>query len=285
MNLPFGKKKSEEPEYVDSPLNTPMLNYKVYVMSKPEAVLVRLALFLIGGCVGLLFYMNLFCVDGYPTQATYISNTVFFVLLGVVAVKVFVPVYRQSRLGKRDVKIATQFRDLLEALASSVSAGSNVNNAFAAALDDLRRQYDADDYIVRETEEIVGATRQGVGIDVMLRSFAARSGNEDIESFADVFEVCYRKGGDMASVIHRTRSVIGEKMVVSEEIKTTLTSNKMQHNVMSVMPIAIVAALRFSNDSFAENFATPTGVAVNTVAIVIFIAAYLYGNKIVEVRV
>ena len=118
----------------------------------------------------------------------------------------------------------------------------------------------------------------------MLKDFAERSGNEDVMSFADVFEICYRKGGDMNFVIQRTHSVISDKMAVADEIETKLTSNKMQHNVMSLMPIALVAMLRMTNESFATNFATPTGVVANTVAIGIFIGAYLYGNKIVEIK-
>ena len=88
----------------------------------------------------------------------------------------------------------------------------------------------------------------------------------------------------MRSVIHRTHGVISEKMAVSDEIKTKLTSNKLQHNAMSLMPIAVVAMLKLTNQAFAENFATLTGVVVNTVAIGIFVGAYKYGQKIIDVK-
>ena len=88
----------------------------------------------------------------------------------------------------------------------------------------------------------------------------------------------------LALVVHRTHSVISDKMAVADEIETKLTSNKMQHNIMSVMPIVIVAMLRFTNEAFAANFATLTGVLVNTLAIGIFVGAYIYGNKIVEIK-
>ena len=126
--------------------------------------------------------------------------------------------------------------------------------------------------------------RQNINVEVMWDDFGKRSDNEDIVSFADVFAVCYRKGGNMNSVIHRTHSVISEKMTVADEIETKLTANKMQHNVMSIMPIVVVAMLKFTNQSFAANFATPMGVLINTVAIGIFIGAYIYGNKIVDIK-
>lgn len=281
----FGRKTEREPEYVNSPLNTPMINYKTYSMGKVERLLVTLVVFVLGGLVGLVFYEGLFKVDGYYTVATYISNVFFFTLMGVVAAVVFIPVYKKNRIEKRNAELRMQFRDLLEALVSSFSTGSNVSNAFNAALDDLRRQYKEDDYIVLELEEIVGASHQGFGIDAMLKDFATRSGDEDISSFADVFAVCYRQGGSMTAIIHQTRDVLGEKMAVSDEIRTKLTSNKMQLNVMSLMPVGVIILMRLLNQAIAQGFATPQGVIVNTVAIALFLGAYLFGQRIVEVRV
>lgn len=278
------KEKLQESEFINSPLNNPMPNYAVYVMGKTESFIVRLISFVAGGLVALIFYGNLFMVDGFATLATHISNVVVFVILGLLAIKFLVPMYKKRCLDKRKNALKQQFRDMLESLAASFSSGSNVQMAFESAVEDLKMQYSPKDYIVKEMEEVISGMKQNINVEVMLENFGKRSGNEDIVSFADVFSVCYRKGGNMNSVIHRTHSVISEKMSVADEIETKLTSNKMQHNVMSVMPIAVVAMLRFTNESFAANFATPVGVIVNTIAIGIFVGAYIYGNKIVDVK-
>lgn len=278
------KEKIVEPEFINSPLNNPMPNYAVYVMSKAESIIISLLAFVAGGFVALIFYANLFMVDGYPTLTTHISNVVVFVVLGLLAIKFVVPMYKKIRLDKRKNTLKMQFRDMLESLAASFSSGSNVQMAFESAVEDLKMQYSPDDYIVKEMEEIINGMRQNVNVEVMLANFGERSGNEDVVSFADVFSVCYRKGGNMNSVINRTHSVISEKMAVADEIETKLTSNKLQHNVMSLMPIAVVAMLRLTNEAFATNFATPVGVIVNTVAIGIFVGAYIMGNKIVDVK-
>jgi tight adherence protein B len=278
------KKKIQEPEFINSPLNNPLPNYAVYVMSKSESFVVHLISFVAGGLVALIFYGNLFMIDGFATLATYISNIVVFVILGFGAIKFIVPMYKKRCLDKRRNILKRQFNDMLESLAASFSSGSNVQMAFEAALEDLKMQYSPKDYIVREMEEVINGMRQNINVEIMLDNFGKRSGNEDIVSFADVFSVCYRKGGNMNSVIQRTHSIISEKMSVADEIETKLTSNKMQHNVMSVMPIVVVAMLRFTNEAFAANFATPVGVIVNTIAIGIFIGAYIYGTKIVDVK-
>lgn len=278
------KKKVVEEAYICSPLNNPMPNYAVYVLSKSEKIVVSLIAFVLGGLVGLVFYANLFMVEGVATLATHISNIVVFCAVGLLAIKFILPMYRDRCLNKRKATLRCQFRDMLESLASSFASGSNVQNSFETAAEDMLMQYNENDYIVLEMKEIISGMKQNIDIEVMLEHFGMRSGNEDIVSFADVFSVCYRKGGNMNSVVRRTHGVISEKMAVADEIETKLTSNKMQHNVMSVMPIAVVALLRLTNDAFAANFATLIGVLANTVAIGIFVGAYIYGNKIVDIE-
>ncbi len=278
----MSKKKIVEPAYINSPLNNPMPNYHVYYMNKAEKIIVTLVAFVIGGIVGYIFYGDLFMEDGMATSSTYISNVVVFVIVGILAIKFLTPIYVNGRLKKQQNKIKSQFCDMLDSLTSSISSGSNVVKAFESARNDLRMQYDENDFIVLEMDEIMNGISQNIGVEVMLRNFGERSGNEDITSFADIFDICYRKGGDMQSVIYRTHRVIIDKISISDEIETKLTSNKMQHNVMSIMPIAIMAMLRSTNDAFAESFATPVGVIANTIAIIVFLGAYRYGLKIVD---
>lgn len=279
------KDKKQEPQYLMSCLNTPLLNYRVYVPKKSEKLIAGMLFFAIGGAVGLLFYGGLFRVDGENTTATWIANLVAFSLVGLAAVKFLMPVYWKHCLEKRDHVLSSQFRAMLSSLSASMSSGSNVQKAFSDALKDLLMQYEEKDYIVIEMREILDGIAQNISIENLIRNFGERSANEDIVFFADVFEVCYRKGGDLKSMIQKTYDSISEKLEVADEIDTKLTSNKMQHNMMSIMPVGIVAMLKFTNDTFAENFATPTGVLVNTVAIGIFIASYRYGLKICDVKV
>lgn len=278
-------KKEIKPQYVNSPLNNPMRNYDVYTMSPLESMLVKLICFVIGGLVGLIFFMGLFKYEGNPTMATYISDAIFFVIFGIFGARFLQGMYLERAINKQKNKIKTQFRDMLESLSASLSTGSNVNYAFESALNDLKLQYSDDDFIVIEMKEILDGIAQNISIEAMVRNFGDRSGNDDIKSFANIFEVCHRKGGDMKVVIRRTNSVISNKIAIEDEIETKLTSNKLQHNAMSIAPIAIVAMLRLTSPSLAENFSTPLGIVMNIVAIAVFIGAYKYGQKIVNIKV
>jgi tight adherence protein B len=192
------------------------------------------------------------------------------------------PIYRAGRSEKRRKKLERQFLSFLDSMAASLVSGCNVPKSIESTYDDLMLQYDENDYIMREIKQIVDGIEQNIAISVMLSDFGMRSGNENIVSFSEVFDTCYGKGGNMQATIIRTHAGIREKILIYEEITTKLTSNKMQLNIMSVMPIALVAMLRATNAGFADAFATPLGVLVNTAAIGIFIGAYKYGTRIIN---
>ena len=278
------KHKIMEHRTLRNPLNNDMPNYTVYVFSVAEKTLAGLVAFVLGGLTSQVFYGGLFRnAHGEATAATTASNAVFFVLVGIVAMIVLLPLYKQGRLGKQQAALQKQFLSFLDSLSASFASGSNVRKAFENAYTDLMRQYKENDYIAQEACEIISGAAQNIGMEVMLKDFGERSGNDNIVNFADVFDTCYRKGGNMQSIILRTNETIREKIMVSDEIRTKLTSNTMQLNVMSLLPIGIVAMLRMMNPSFAEAFATPAGIAANTIAVGIFIGAYKYGQKVIAI--
>jgi len=282
----FNKKEkpAPEPQYYTSATNEQVLNYKVYRMKSTEKIGYSIVFFILGGIVGLIFYANLFMSNGEATVFTHISNIIIFVLFGFIGIKIFIPIREKSLKEKRQKKLRLQFRDMLAALSASFSAGENAMGAFQSAYRELISQYGEESYISHELKEILTAFSNNFSVDDVLESFGERSGIDDIVDFANVYSICKRQGGDLKKVVRETYDLIGEKMSINEEIKTKLTSNKTQQNVMSVVPILLIAFLRFSSSSFAENFASPTGVITMTVAIGIFVGSYMYGRKIVDIE-
>lgn len=278
------KEKKMIEQYVNSPLNNKMLDYKVYKMTWMEKSLYVLIAFMVGGAAGLIFYGGLFKEDGYATTKTMISNIIVFCMVGILTVKIFLPIQMENLRRKRQNKLKQQFQDMLESLSTSFIAGSNVMDSFMNAYRDTKLQYGAEALIVKELEEILEGINNNISIEEMMSSFGNRSGVEDIRNFANVFETCYRKGGNLKDVIRRTHSIISEKMAITDEIETKLTSNKTQQKVMNLMPILLIAMLRFTNETFAENFAKPTGIISITIAIGMFLFAYFWGRKIVDIK-
>lgn len=278
-------KKKKEPQYITSALNTQMLNYKTYVMSGQEKLSTFLIAFIVGGIVGLTFYGGQFRdIDGLATKATFISNIVIFVLVGMMAGLIYYPMRTKQLLEKRKKNLTLQFRSLLEALAVSLSSGMNMSDSVVSAYNDLKMEYSENAYIVAEVKEMMVGMQNNIPIEDMMAFLGERSENDDIKNFGMVFEICYHAGGNMKDIVRKTNSIISEKIEISEEIETALTSNKSQFTAMMVIPVVLVLMLRLMSSSFAASFATAPGIIAITIAIGIFIGAYKIGQKIMDIR-
>lgn len=130
---PAKPKKEPVSQWMTNPLNEQVLDYHNYEMTQGEQVLYFILAFLIGGVVSQFFYGGLFQEDGAPTLLTYISNAAAFVVVGLIAGRVFLPVRSRKLAEKRRDVLRKQFRDMLESITASLAANSTVRDAFNAA--------------------------------------------------------------------------------------------------------------------------------------------------------
>ena len=173
---------------------------------------------------------------------------------------------------------------MLESISTSIGAGRNVMDSFINAVEDLREQFSPEAYIVKETENIVHGLNNNINIENLLLDMAERSGIDDIRIFADVFATCYRKGGDIKEVVSSTYKIINDKIEIEMEINTMITSAKTELSMMCCMPVVFVMVLN-SMGSNITGRGTMSGYLATTVAIVIFVAAYFVGQKIMAIKV
>ena len=281
------KEKVVEPEYYYSATKILVSNYKVCYLSKKEKIFYFLLAFIVGGAVGYLFYggIGLSELDNRPTTTTYICNFIAVVLTGFIAGKLILPVVVANKKEKRQKALAKQFRDMLDTITTSIGAGKNIPEAFLTARNDLAVQYSEDSDIVHEIDVINDGIRNSVLIEDLLEDFGERSGIDDIKSFANVFKICYKKGGNIKDVIRNTHSILSDKMTIKEEIETLVTANKFEQNIMIVMPVALIALIKFSSPDFAANFTTTTGIISTTIAVALFVISYFIGRKILKIKV
>lgn len=286
MALFSKEKKVLEPQYYVSATNIPTYNYKVYYMKPIEKVIYFILAFAVGAAVGYLFYGGIGKDEfGNPTVLTWVLNISISGVVGTVAGIAFIPMRTEQIIDKQRRKLNLQFRDMLEALNTSLGAGKNVVDSFHSVYDDLKVQYDEGAYILKELEVILSGMANNVDIEDLLYDFGVRSGIEDIESFANVFKICYRKGGNIKDTIRSTHSILSDKMEINEDIETVVTSNKTEQNIMIMMPIMLIAMIKMMSPDFAANFTTLTGILSTTVAIVMFVAAYFVGKAVLNIKV
>ena len=216
----------------------------------------------------------------------YIFYESFFVSLiaGAVCGVIFIPISKKSKIKKRKQKLSMQFRELLDALSTSIGAGKNVQDAFQGAIEDLAIQFTRDSDIVRELEIICAGMYNNIAIEDLLGNFAQRSGIEDIGNFANVFSTCYRKGGNINEVIKNTAEIIGDKLEIKMELETMVSGQKNEMNIMLVMPVLFVLVMKSMGGGLID-LSSAVGVLSVTGALAIFVLAYFAGQWITNIKI
>ena len=280
------QKGQKEPQHYRSATNMPTLNYKVHCMGALEKAACFSIGFIIGAAVGYLFYGGIGKDEfGKGTAATFLLNILFSGSSGTAAGLYSIRVRANQVVSKRWRKLSLQFRDMLEALNASIVAGMNIPDSFAFAYKDLLLQYEEDDFIINELQVILSGMANNVNIEELLFDFGQRSGIDDIASFANVFQVCYRKGANIKDTIRAAHEILSDKIEIRDEIETIVTANKMEQNIMSVMPVLLIGLIKFMSSDFASNFASPTGIFSTTVAVALFVAAHFIGKSVLSIKI
>lgn len=192
-------------------------------------------------------------------------------------------IYREMRAERRKRRLLLQFRDMLESLSVSLGAGANIRSAFRSAEEDMEAQYGGASDILRELRTIHAGLDANENIEQLLSDFGARSGLEDIRSFACVFETCFRRGGNIREIVQLTCAVIGDKIDIRQEIRTVVSAKKTEQNAMLVMPVVFVVLLKAAGAGMSDP-ASPTGIAATSIAVVLFAVSYLLGKKILQIE-
>ena len=279
------KKSTAEPQWYQSQVNVPVYNYGVYHLTAAERITYFLIAFGAGGFVGYLFFGGLgHDSSGDATTTTLVANSIAIAVGGLLGARVYLPA-RAEQIRRSKVRVLNhQFRDMLDSLSGSLSAGSTLIQSFGAARDDLQSQYAEDAPIVQELNVIISGFHNNIRLEDMIHDFGVRSGSQDIVSFANVFHIAYMRGGDMKEAIHNTHLILSEKMSMTAEIETSLAGSKNESLIMIVLPIVLVTMLKGSGSSFSDALATPAGLVCTILAVGMFVGAYALSRKIMDIK-
>ncbi len=243
-------------------------DYHVYHMQKAD--------FIVSGGIG-------FLAAAVVLYAFF--NSMLIVLIGgAICAKMLPKYYQEYRQKKQLNELRMQFKDLLDSLTASYSAGLNTVDSFVNSLNDMISIYGEDADIVDEVKNICVGLKNNINIEALLIDFAERSGLDDVMSFANVFEVCNRQGGDLKRIVVETREIINDKIEVEMEIETMIAGSKNELNIMMVMPVIIVVMMKgLGSETVGGN--TLGSILVKVICLGIFVLAYMIGRKIIEIKI
>lgn len=187
---------------------------------------------------------------------------------------------------RKKERLRNEFKDAILSIAANLRAGYAVENAFRETLQEMKILYGKDALIYQEFYKIVQGLANGISVEALMGQFAQRSGMEEIREFADVFYIAKKSSGNLTEIIYETAGMLGEKIEVEKEVQVLISAKRLEQNIMSVVPFAIICYVSIASGGYFDPlYTTSAGRAVMTACLVIYASAYMLGRKITQIQV
>lgn len=189
-------------------------------------------------------------------------------------------------ISKKKKEFLTQFREMIQSMASALNAGYSVENAVRETQKELQLLYAKESVICREMSIIVRQLRVQIPIEQILEEFAERVRMEDVKNFSAVFSAAKKSGGDMIAIIRNTVDQMSGRIEVKREIDTLLAAKRYEFQVMSMIPYIIIAYMSLSFPEFMSClYGNVIGIGVMTICLVVYMCAYVLGARLIDIEV
>jgi tight adherence protein B len=197
----------------------------------------------------------------------------------------FPRLYADALRARRLQSLRVQFKQALQALSSSLSAGKSIEQAFADAVQDLRMLYpEGSCFMIEELEIVLRKLNNGGTAEAALADFSRRSGLDDALYFADVFAVCKRTGGNLIEIVRRTSAIIGDKLEIEQDIAVLLAQKKFEARVLLASPVVIIGILKATAADYMAPLYAGSGRVTMTAALALLIVCLWLTRKLMEIK-
>ena len=198
----------------------------------------------------------------------------------------YIKTWEKRTIKKRQQAFRLQFKEAIQSLSAGLNVGYSVENALRETCKDLQEIDRKDEVILRELAYMVRQMKMNMTAESVFGEFAARTGDEDVQTFVTVFNMAKRSGGDTMEIIRNVVRQMGEKIDVEREISTMISAKKMELTIMSVIPFAMIGYMRISFPEFlGVLYGNLAGVIIMSVCLIVYLVSYEMGKRMVEIEV
>ncbi len=213
-------------------------------------------------------------------------KSIWVITLLLPCIIVYRRIHRRDMVLKRKALLSTQFKDMLDSLVASLRSGYSIENALKECAEEITMLHGGDSPIYKELNIMLNQISMGISAEEIFKDLADRTQVEDIETFASVFSIAKRSGGDMVEIIKKTADDISAKIDTKNEIEVIISSKKLEQNIMMVIPIGIILYIDLTSGGLLDPlYGNLTGVLIMTACLIIYGAAVLLGRRITRIEV
>lgn len=171
-------------------------------------------------------------------------------------------------------------------LGDYLKSGYSIENAIRGSVNELAEVWGENSDIVAEWNRMGKSMSLSMSAEEAFRDFGQRSGIEQIRDFSEIFSIVKRSGGRLDESVAAVTSLLSEQFAAEEQIRTMTAAKRYEQKIMNVMPVGILLYIRMSSpDLLSVMYASLTGRAIMTACLALYIAAYLWAERIISIRV
>ncbi len=192
---------------------------------------------------------------------------------------------RKRAAEKKNKEMTEQFKEAMNSILTSLKAGYSPENAFRECVPEMAFLFGKRSMICREMTQICKGMDNHIALEKLLLEFGSRSRIPDIQEFAQVFSIAKRGGGKMTEILERTIALLQDRMETEKEINLMISAKKMEQRIMDAVPFLIVFYVGITSRGFFDSlYHNPKGILIMTICLAVYIAAFAWSEKIVEIQ-
>ena len=220
------------------------------------------------------------CV-AYTCYRSWIAFGLFMIPAGV-----YPWVYEKKWIEKQKRKLEIQFKEAILVMSGALSAGYSAENAISVSCREMEQLYGSREMIVREFRCMEEQMRLNRSVEQVIQEFADRSGLEEVQRFAQIFQIAKRSGGRLAPIICHTVSVMEDQSHVKEEIRTMTASIQFEQKVMNVIPFLMIFYIDITSPGFfGIMYETILGRVIMTCCLAVYLLSCCLSSKILNIEI
>lgn len=181
-------------------------------------------------------------------------------------------------------RLRVEFKEFIIHLSGSLNAGYSLEQGIKRAYDDMSQEEFL--YLYKELAIIVNGLGLNRDIEKLLMDMGTRCQEDIIMEFARLVATAKQYGGNINSLINKTKTKLNDKLMVEKEIDTMIAAKRLEGYIMLLMPFGIVLYMRITNGTYINLlYESVAGTVVVTLALLVILVCGLIINKITKIEV
>ena len=159
--------------------------------------------------------------------------------------KFFDSIYTKREMNK-NIEV---FREFLDIFSANIQAGQNLYYSLKNTDQELAYFFSGGTRVTQALKECCGAMDSGQSQQEALLDFAEKVQIKEAKVFVDTLLIAIESGISIKEITKNTKDALSEQIEIELEVGNHIDSSKREFIIMVILPIVILLALKFTNES------------------------------------